>query len=166
MKTMINLLQLTVFLTKCYVLVIVSVKLNIYVNFQTIKSVINNYWPVLTRSQLLKLICFSLMCLLICLNIVEFMTVATASEYAIWEMHWGWTGRCLEGVCLPYSQQFDCSAYFPPNIFRSTVVATASQHALSQMPWWWSDDIAQVDIWRVACLPCNLATEPLLPNIG
>ena len=43
MKTMINLLQLTVFLTKYYVLVIVSVKLNIYVNFQTIKSVINNY---------------------------------------------------------------------------------------------------------------------------
>ena len=91
MKTMINLLQLTVFLTKCYVLVIVSEKLNIYVNFQTIKSVINNYWPVLTQSQLLKLICFSSMCLLICPNIVEFMTVATSSEYAIWEMHWGWS---------------------------------------------------------------------------
>ena len=62
-----------------------------YVNFQTIKGVINSYWPVLTRSQLLKLICFSLMCLLILPNIIEFMTVATASAYASWQMPWGWS---------------------------------------------------------------------------
>ena len=77
-----------------------------------------------------------------------------------------WTGRCLQCVCLPYSQQFHCSAYFPPNIFRCRVVATASEHALSEMLWWWSDDFAQLDIWRVACLPCNLATQPFLTSIG
>lgn len=135
-KIMINLLQLTVFFTKCYVLVTVTVKLNIYVDFQTIKSIISSYWPVLRPIVDIDLLQSNVFAypsqhrwVYGCCNSLR---ACSFSDARGWKDYFGLVD-VWRLFCLPYSQQFGYSAYFPLNIYRSRVVTTASQLALSDM---------------------------------